>query len=44
MHNELNRGVLSQYIRISNHHVVHFKYLTDLFINLPQQSWGKKKH
>ena len=34
--------ILLQYIPISNHHVVHFKYLTILSV-MTQENWGKKK-
>lgn len=36
-------GILSQCIRTSNRHVVHFKYLKIFFVNYTSQSWKKNK-
>ena len=36
-------GILSQYTHISNHHDMHFKYLTILFVNYTAIELGKKE-
>ena len=41
--NELDGEILSQCIWISNHHTVHFKYLTILFVNYTSIKLGEKK-
>ena len=35
-------GIVSQCICTSNHHNVHFKYLTILFVSYTSISWKKK--
>ena len=39
----LNVGILSQGIHISNDHVVHFKYSTILFVNYTSVKLGGKE-
>ena len=36
--------ILSQCIRISNHHTIHFKYITILFVNGTLRRLGEKNN
>ena len=36
--------IFSQYICMSNHHDVHFKYITIMYLSITPQSWKKTKN